>query len=393
MTVLIPLALLTGLLSEAEAVRTAIATHPLLAAAAERTAAAGGRAAQAALRPNPHFVFQSENWRRDGAAGERDTFAYLTQPIELGGKRQRRIESAAASLRRAEFEKELLARQIAGRVRQAYWAAAGAERIQELWLENVRNFQQIVGYHEARVKEGAMAEADLIKVQLEAGRQALAANSAALEAGRARIQLLREMGQKDFAAVRFADALEASGPPPAADIERALAERTEIRLARQSIDLARANAREQQAARTPNLDFSVGLKRTAGFNTLMGGVNLPLPLFNRNQGAINGSAAEVRAAESELAAALALVRAEVEAAGVEVEIRHRQMAALLASSLERAQESSRIARAAYVEGGADLLRLLDAERVRIEMEVLYARSLAEFRQSVAALETAMGVIP
>jgi outer membrane protein TolC len=86
-----------------------------------------------------------------------------------------------------------------------------------------------------------------------------------------------------------------------------------------------------------------------------------------------------------------LIRAEVRAAQVEVEMRRGQITGLLKRSLEQAAESSRIAQAAYREGGADLLRLLDAERVRIELEVLYARTLADYRASVVALETAMGV--
>ena len=60
---------------------------------------------------------------------------------------------------------------------------------------------------------------------------------------------------------------------------------------------------------------------------------------------------------------------------------------------EQADETSRIALGAYREGGADLLRLLDAERVRIDIELLYLRTLAEYRQSMVALEAAMGVEP
>ena len=46
-----------------------------------------------------------------------------------------------------------------------------------------------------------------------------------------------------------------------------------------------------------------------------------------------------------------------------------------------------------LEGGADLLRLLDAERVRLETQLLLVQALTEFRLSEAAVETAMGVMP
>lgn len=125
----------------------------------------------------------------------------------------------------------------------------------------------------------------------------------------------------------------------------------------------------------------------------MAGFSLNLPLRNRNQGNIAAAAAEVSAARAELAAAQALVRAEVEAAARDYAIRRRQLAESLRPMRDQAAESARIAQAAYREGGWDLLRLLDAERLRLETELVYYRALAELRQSAAALETAMGVEP
>jgi cobalt-zinc-cadmium efflux system outer membrane protein len=59
----------------------------------------------------------------------------------------------------------------------------------------------------------------------------------------------------------------------------------------------------------------------------------------------------------------------------------------------RADEVYRIVDAAYRETGSDILRLLDAERTRIETEIAYARALAELQQSAVALETAQGSLP
>jgi outer membrane protein TolC len=376
----------------------ALRSHPLLTAGSERIAASAGLLRQAGLRPNPRATLQTENWRPYGnpsfrPGADTDTFAFLIQPLETAGKRERRRDLASAHVRRAELERELLARQIAGRVRQAYWNAAGAEKIRDLWVENGRNFQQIVEYHEIRVREGAMAEADLLKVRLEGERLAVAANSAALDAERARIQLFREMGQTSFPETPLGDALALEPAPPAADLGRALADRAELKLARQAIEQARVNVRLQQAMARPDLELMLGYKRATGFHTAIGGVQFGLPFFNRNQGAIAAAVADTRAGEAELAAAEAMVRAEVRAAQIEVEMRRRQIAELLVPSLGRAAESARIAQAAYREGGADLLRLLDAERLRIELEVLHYRTLAEYRQSVAALESALGVAP
>ncbi len=60
---------------------------------------------------------------------------------------------------------------------------------------------------------------------------------------------------------------------------------------------------------------------------------------------------------------------------------------------DRADEVYQIVEAAYRETGSDLLRLLDAERTKIETEVMYVRALSELQQSAVAVETAQGTLP
>ena len=57
---------------------------------------------------------------------------------------------------------------------------------------------------------------------------------------------------------------------------------------------------------------------------------------------------------------------------------------------QQAEETARIAAAAYREGGTDLLRLLDAQRLQLETQLVYVQALVDYRLAVANLETAMG---
>jgi cobalt-zinc-cadmium efflux system outer membrane protein len=381
-------------LSLEQAIDTAMRTHPLLQAGVARTAAASGILLQSGLRPNPRFVFQTENWRPGGVpTQDTDTYAYLVKPIETGGKRERRMELAEAGVKRTELERALVARSVLSRVRQSYWAAAGAAKIHQLLIETAKNFQQIIEYHEVRVREGAVPEADLLKVKLENERLAVFINTAALEAERARIVLFREMGQTEFPEVQLSDLTDTPAPVDATALAAPLDSRPDIRLARQLLEQAEANVRLQQANARPDLEAILGYKRTAGYNTAIGGVQWILPWSNRNQGGIAMAGAEVRIAQSELAAAEASARAEIRASATEVRMRRNQLDRLFGNVRGMSKESSRIALAAYREGGTDLLRLLDAERMHIDLQVLYYRTLAEYRQSVAALETALGVNP
>ncbi len=384
-------------LSVREAVAKALESHGALAAESERIGVLEGLTRQAALKPNPRLTLQVENVRAHGDPGfvygrDADTYAFLSRTFTTAGKRERRVDVAQANRDRARLERELLARQISQRVQLAYWNAAGAQKTHELLLVALRTFEQIVEYHRLRVREGAMAEADLIRVQLESDRLELAANTAALEAEKARIQLLREMGQPEFPAVVLTDALDEGLPDRlTADAAKALEDRVEMKLARQAVEQARAAQRLQQSLARPDVEGILGYKRSAGFNTLVAGVQWSLPVADRNQGNIAAAAAEIRVAESNLKATAAVVRAEVDAARVEYEIRRRQVTESLKPLMERAAESARIALAAYREGGADLLRLLDAERTRLDVQALYVKTLAEYRQAIVMLQYAMGV--
>ncbi|HBY63305.1 MAG TPA: hypothetical protein DEH78_26075, partial [Solibacterales bacterium] len=208
-------------------------------------------------------------------------------------------------------------------------------------------------YHELRVREGAMAEVDLIRIRLESERLAIAANAAALEADRARIALFREMGAAEFPPVVFSDTFDGEAPAaPAPDMERALEQRPDLKLARLAVDVGRRNLALQRALATPNVDLVFGWKRTGGLDTMLGGVQWDLPFFNRNEGNIAAAGGEIRAAEAALAAATALAKAEVNAAQADYQIRRRQVTQYLGTLRDRAVESQRIAQAAYREGGS-----------------------------------------
>jgi len=381
------------------ALQTALGSHPLVSSARESISSARALDRQARLTFNPRLNLQIENLRiprSDPFVYGRDTdnFAFLQQTLETAGKRSLRGEVASQQIRRTELDLAILERMIRLRVTEAWWRALAAQRAHDLLRETLRGFEQTVEYHRIRVQEGAMAEADLIRVQVEAGRFSLAANEAGLAVAQARIELFREMGQTAFPEVR----LEGGLLPPDAEtawpaLEQALGRRPEVLLARAQLDQANARVRLEEANAQPNVDLIGGYKRTNGFNTALVGVQMDLPVRNRNQGNIAAASADVRGARANLAAAEALVEAETRAARADFETRKVQVREYLPKLRSQAEETARIARGAYRLGGAELLRLLDAERLRLEIELLHARALADYWQSAARYRFALGEQP
>jgi outer membrane protein TolC len=201
------------------------------------------------------------------------------------------------------------------------------------------------------------------------------------------------MGRDQAIRTPLADRLPSTLPVIPVDMDKAVNTRPEVLLARETLRSSQANERLQLALAKPDPELLFGYKRTAGIDTVMGGFQLNLPLRNKNQGGISAAYAESRAAAANVTEAERLVRSEVETAAAELDSKRRLVTEVLLPMRDRSNEVARISAAAYLEGGFDLLRVLDAERVRIEALVAYNRALTEFQQSLVALQIAMGELP
>jgi len=366
--------------------------HPRLHAARAMIRMARGEAVTASLRPNPTVTFSGENFP---SRGDRDLewFAFLSQTIETGRKRQWRMEVATWALRMAEATAQEIERRVIAEVKLAYERALLGRARLELARENLETFRQIVRYNEVRVAEGYTAEGDLIKVRLEAQRAEFAMQQARLDYERAKIELLRAMG-----ASSFDHAFELHGEldfePVSMDLrelERAALERPEAVRARAELERARALWELERARAKPDPIVSFGYKRNGPENTLYGAVSLPLPLFNRNQGQLERAEAEREWAEAQWRLTRGEILAELAAARRAVDIAAEQVQTLRREFLQRAEDARAVALAAYREGAADLLVLLEAQRAQVSARELYAQALFEYRRAVHELERVAGL--
>ena len=386
-------------LSLREAVDRALASRPSLKAEAERVGVAEGMRQQAGALPNPEFQFQNENLR-PGQTYSRDvdTLAYVMQPLDVLGKRGRRVDAAQQTVVRTQAEYDLAKLRTVRDVKLAYWAARGAQQSRDLLKSTVANFQQIVDYNTARLRVGTIAEQDVLRVQLEGERLAITANLAALRASRAEADLLRQIGDASAVSVTLTESLDAAGEMPPATTDTVLMQRPEMKIARASLEEARARARLQDALARPDLTLTYGYKRTqlpdtaVAANTSIAAVAVRLPLFDRNAGNRAAASAETRRQEALLAATQLDVLADYRAVSQEYALRHTEVVGTLQPLREHAANISSIAQAVYIQAGGDLLRLLDAQRSRLDAELAWVEGMVDYQQSIVNLEAAEGVV-
>lgn len=339
------------------------ADAPRLLESAAEVRRAEGLGLQATARPNPTIGVLTENVagsRPFGNADRAETTVQFSQPIEVGGKRAARIAAGEAGVSAARARSLDTRAAYAFELARAYAAAEIADRRIELAVDEIEEAEADLRAATALVRAGK--EARLRSLQAEAAVGALRADLDGAKAARiAAYARLSALAGRDrpYTAVseslldRGDDAIVTIDPLTtpayrAADAERAAAER-------------RATAERKRAI--PDVTALIGVRRLnfEEATVLLGGVSIPLHLFDRNRGNIAAAQADLQAAAARLAMARYDAQAGAQAAAAQLAAAQARVLAA-ESSLRTAEEIRRLARIAYTAGKSPLIELLAARR-------------------------------
>jgi len=122
----------------------------------------------AGLRPNPTAFYSAEQL---GASRNTDAIPQHTvivgQPIELAGKRGRRLDSARAAIRVSERELADVRRQVIAQVKKAFTDVLVAQATLALAQENLRALDEVERIQRFRAERGDISELELTRIQVQ----------------------------------------------------------------------------------------------------------------------------------------------------------------------------------------------------------------------------------
>ena len=121
------------------------------------------------------------------------------------------------------------------------------------------------------------------------------------------------------------------------------------------------------------------------------GLSVPLPFFDKNQGAIAKASAQISAADLDLQAGLAEARAQIENAAAVLRKRKDGLQVFETAINERVPALRRMAEDAYREGNADILELLDANRSLRDVQLARVQQLEAVKLAEETLISAAAI--
>lgn len=368
----------------AEAVFLAQTSNPALREASAKVGVAQGNAVQVGLPPNPTFFTSSPQW-----AGSISQYNWvLGQDFITAGKlglnrsvAYRSVEQAQLDFTRTRFE-------VLTGVRRAFYVAAAAQRRNEVLgqLTQVAARTRDVGKKLLQAGEANSADTTLLDIEHDKAEMAYRNSAATLAAARKQLTATIGVPELDLGSLQFDLTVELPDYEFEALRQGVVDQNAIAAIAAVEIRKSQFQLRRATAEPWPNFNIQAGYQYSVEgprYDQGFGQFTTSLPLWNRNQGGIQSARADIARAqaglqrvENELSQQTAVALGQYLAASERVKIYEQQL-------LPKSREVFRVNGSLFEQGQTDFLRLLQAQKTLIEVDLGYVEA-QEARLTAAA---------
>ena len=296
-------------------------SNPTLLAGAQHLSAVRAQEITAGLRQNPSGTVggQMITLGPNNPYGPDFYNAGVSRLFERGNKREVRLENARSTTSLTDFQLDDQRRQTDLAVRQAFSRMLYAQAALDISDENLEGYRKTVALMKVRLDAGDIDQTDFDRVDLQlAGFESDLANAKlTLRQGSIALQTLIGIATPS-------DTFAITGllaPPPITptldDLQTsALANRPDLKAAQAQVDLNVAAVKLAKANGTADPTIEAEYERSGNANTVGGNINIPLRIFDRNQGEKQRAAYELESSRLAYTAARNQVLSDVDSAWV-----------------------------------------------------------------------------
>ncbi len=361
--------------------------------------AAEARVLQAGLRPNPEVSVEVEDFggqKEFRGFGESETTLKFGQLLELGGKRAARIREAQAEKALVKFDCEVKRREVLSQTAQAFYDVLGAQRRVQLNEALAKFAEELAPAIQRRVESGraSAVEESRNEVAVASARIALEQARGDLAAARRNLAAMWGARQPDFGSA-VGDLERVAKPGPFRNYVRLLSAYPSLARWPAETNKRVATVAKEKAQGAPDVTLTVGPRWWEGPQAaaIFASVSVPLPLQNRNQGAVRQAQAMVEKAAGERKAAEVMLVKEAGESYEQMVKAHTEIQILSSSVLPNAQRTADSVQEGYAIGKFSQLDVLEARRTIIEARTQYLQALVTYHKASAQLDALTGATP
>ena len=362
------------------------------------------------LRPNPEFTLSADGtqiaphegyWRPTSGTQVQPNFSYLH---ERDHKRELRLETAKESTRIGGSLHEDLERNLLFSLRSAFVQTLEAKAVLELARADLDYYDKIITISQDRFKAGDLAQIDLDRIELLRVQYESEIETATVNLRTQKIELLQLLDDRTPV-----DQFDVTGPfefstglKPLDDYRQtALDSRPDLSAAIQGIEQAKTNHKLAIANGSTDPTFGAWYTYNPSFynpyaqQTLGLSVNIPLRIFDRNQGEKKRTLIDIDRSQQFTEQTRAQVFSDVDSAYEQV----RSNIALLVPYRDKYKDQATRVRDtvtfSYQHGGASLMDFLNAQSDYRVVQLAYLQLIGSYLTAASQLNLAVGreVIP
>ncbi len=376
-----------GSLTLQAAVDRAMAANPTIAAARLSGPINLANLAVARERLNPEASVELEK------ETPKESYA-LAVPLELGGKRARRIEVGEATVRSGEAQLAATIAQVRNDVRRAYYGQLTAEARLTLLREQRDISTRARDTAQARFDAGSAPRLEVMQAQLALAAAENEATAAEGTAAAARASLNALLGQPLDAQTTLTTAVDAGellATAPALTLAQMAS--TELMSLDRQIEAQRARVALARSLRVPDITPTFTLTHRAEPEFTYGwraGAAVTLPLFTTHRAGVLVEQTTLDQLIGQRQATLVRIQGDVTAASQRAQAQRELYVRYRDQIIPQAMQVEQLAQDAYQLGQTGIAALLQALQATRDVRLRSLDAIDQFQTALADLERAIG---
>ena len=357
------------------------------------------------LRPNPQFTASADGTQiapHDGAWQPfkgTDVVPTLSYLHEREHKRELRLESAKEGTHVAESQHEDLKRTLEFTLRSAFVNTLQAKAILNLANADLDYYDHIIQISRDRLRAGDIAQIDFDRIELLRVQYETEIQTAIVNLRTAKIQLLQLLNERTPV-----EQFDVSGPfdfsdnlKPLDDFRQtALDTRPDLQAALETIQQSQTNHKLAISNGSTDPTFSGWYTYNSsnnnpnGIQTIGASVNIPLRIFDHNQGEKQRTLIDINRSQQTSEATRAQVFSDVDSAYTLVESDITLLKPYKEKYKDQATRVRDTITYSYQHGGASLMDFLNAQTEYRAVQEAYLQIVGSYLNAAAQLNLAVG---